>query len=157
MTLCNIFFVSYFQFLITCSTRVGYLWSKYSIFLFFYCGLAYASMHLTPPQTARMKSCLVLVESQWILSELDTALHATGIWEQLLFLCNTDWACFTIQPSDNSAMFIHVETRCFPLRTKTLKPVQSNKPGCFSEGLDMFSLWTGLKRAIFLLWIEEIY
>lgn len=30
---------------------------------------------------------------------------------------------------NNSAMFIHVETRCFPLRRNMQRPAQSNKPG----------------------------
>lgn len=42
-------------------------------------------------------------------------------------LYNTDWASFTIQPSNNSAMFIHVETRCFPLRRNMQQPAQSKK------------------------------
>lgn len=69
-----------------------------------------------------MQFFLVLAES---LTELDTALHATGIKEQLPFLCNADRACFTIQPSNNSAMFIHVETWCFPLRRNMQKPAQA--------------------------------
>lgn len=51
--------------------------------------------------------------------------RASGIEEQLPFLCvwyrlslslssSLSSFFFTIQPSDNSAMFIHVETWCFP-------------------------------------------
>lgn len=98
-----------------------------------------------------MKFCLVLAES---LTELDTALHATSIKEQLPFLCNTDWVSLNIKPSDNPAMFIHVETRCFPLRRNMQKPAQSNKPGCFCEACAddaprlcwLWRLWSEMER-----------
>lgn len=44
-----------------------------------------------------------------------------------LFLCNADPVSFNIKPSDNSAMFIHVETRCFPLRRNMQESAQSRR------------------------------
>lgn len=61
------------------------------------------------------------------LTELDTALHALVSESSFLFLCNADQVSFNIKPPDNSAMFIHVETRCFPLRRNMQEPAQSTR------------------------------
>lgn len=64
--------------------------SRYLLFIYFFLIVVLHNSVLYASETTLqvgMKFCLVLAES---LTELDTALHATSIKEQLPFLCNTD-------------------------------------------------------------------